>query len=102
MLQQIDRRAWAMSRPNKPADLDEQSWEATVRDELAAIDPALITRRVHPLSLASRHRLDDLDLDLLADAAVVDADQRSTRVRRAVQHRSISAPAPFALSRAAG
>src|SRR3546814_3851062 len=27
VLTQIDRRAWAMSRPNKPDNLDEQSWE---------------------------------------------------------------------------
>ncbi|WP_223878502.1 relaxase domain-containing protein [Microbacterium radiodurans] len=26
-LKQIDRRAWAMARPNKPTDLDEMSWE---------------------------------------------------------------------------
>ena len=75
VLQQIDRRAWALSRPNKPQDLDEQSWEATVRDELLAIDPT-ITRARPPVAVVAPS-LDDLDLDLLADAAVVDADQRS-------------------------
>lgn len=44
VLQQIDRHAWAMSRPKKPADLDEASWEARVRDEIAAIDPNLTPR----------------------------------------------------------
>ncbi|MFI8594653.1 hypothetical protein ACIGCK_09545 [Microbacterium sp. NPDC078428] len=43
VLQQIDRRAWAMARPNKPADLDEATWEARVHDEIAAIDPPLTT-----------------------------------------------------------
>jgi hypothetical protein len=28
-VQQIDRRAWAVARPNKPADLDETSWGRT-------------------------------------------------------------------------
>ncbi|MDN3496900.1 relaxase domain-containing protein, partial [Planococcus sp. APC 4015] len=77
VLQQIDRRAWAMSRPNKPASLDEHSWEATVREELATLDPRLALDRA-PVPLVSTP-LDTLDLDLLADAAVVDADDRSTR-----------------------
>ncbi|WP_100814019.1 AAA family ATPase [Microbacterium lacus] len=76
VLQQIDRRAWAVARPNKPADLDETSWETRVRDEIAAIDPSLITVRA-PIAVASTE-LDALDLDLLAAAAIVDADKRST------------------------
>lgn len=42
VLDQIDRRAWAVARPNKPADLDEMSWELRVRDEIAAVDPILL------------------------------------------------------------
>lgn len=76
VLQQIDRRARAVSRPNKPADLDEASWEARVRDEIAAIDPSLITPRA-PLSIAAID-LNAVDLDLLAAQAVVDANERST------------------------
>lgn len=76
VLQQIDRRAWAVSRPNKPADLDEASWEAHVRDEIAAIDLSLITPRA-PIPVAATD-LHALDLDLLAAQAVVDADERST------------------------
>lgn len=76
VLQHIDRRAWAMSRPNKPADIDEMSWESTVRDEIAAIDPNLIAPRAAVL-VAARD-LDAVDLDLLAAWAVVDADERST------------------------
>lgn len=76
VLQQIDRRAWAVSRPNKPADLDEASWEARVRDEIAAIDPSLARPRA-PIPVAATD-LHVLDLDLLAAQAVVDADERST------------------------
>lgn len=76
MLQQIDRRAWAVSRPNKPTDLDETSWEARVRDEIAAVDPSLTTPRAPvPVSATDPHAV---DLDLLAAQAVVDADERST------------------------
>ncbi|WP_425840955.1 relaxase domain-containing protein [Microbacterium sp. PA5] len=76
VLQQIDRRAWAVSRPNKPADLDEASWEAQVRHELATIDPCL-TRPRAPIPVAATD-LHALDLDLLAAQAIVDADERST------------------------
>lgn len=43
VLTQIDRRACAMSRPNKPAHLDEQSGEVTVRDEPANLDPGSLS-----------------------------------------------------------
>lgn len=75
VLAQIDRRAWAASRPNKPASLDEESWEVAVREELAAIDPALlIPRAPAPIAMPS---LDTLDIATLAASAVVDADDRS-------------------------
>src|SRR3546814_904135 len=77
VLTQIDRRAWAMSRPNKPDNLDEQSWEDTVRDEIAGLLPRFVLDH-SPVPLVST-RIDALDLDLLANAAVVDADERSTR-----------------------
>ena len=76
VLQQIDRRAWAVARPNKPAAVDETSWEATVRDEIAAIDRVLVAPRAS-VSISARD-LHDLDLELLAAQAVVDADERST------------------------
>lgn len=66
-----------MSRPNKPDNLDEQSWEDTVRDEIAGLLPRFVLDH-SPVPLAST-RIDALDLDLLANAAVVDADERSTR-----------------------
>ncbi|MDQ7880327.1 AAA family ATPase [Microbacterium sp. QXD-8] len=76
VLQQIDRRAWAVSRPNKPAELDEKSWEARVRDEIAGIDPSLTTPRAPTAVVTTDPRA--VDLDLLASQAVVDADERST------------------------
>ncbi|MFJ6652901.1 AAA family ATPase [Microbacterium sp. NPDC091313] len=97
VLQQIDRRAWAVSRPNKPADLDEASWEARVRDEIGAIDPSLITPRA-PLSIAATD-LHAVDLDLLAAQAVVDADERSTSCGGRFSIFDIRAGAIRALSR---
>ncbi|WP_457099338.1 AAA family ATPase [Microbacterium sp. P5_E9] len=77
ILQQIDRRAWALSRPNKPADLDEHEWENLVRHEIAEIDPALLLPRqpVNPPRTPVAH----VDRDLLAARAIVDADERSAR-----------------------
>jgi hypothetical protein len=97
VLQQIDRRAWAVSRPNKPADLDEASWKARVRDELAAIDPSLTTPRA-PIPVAATD-LHVVDLDLLAAQAVVDADGRSTSCGGRFSVFDIRAGAIRALSR---
>ena len=74
-LTQIDRRAWAVSRPNKPQGLDEGSWEAVVRDEIAEIDQTLRQER----ATVELDHVDPavLDRDLLAAMAIVDADGRS-------------------------
>ncbi|KAA9148659.1 AAA family ATPase [Microbacterium lushaniae] len=97
VLTQIDRRAWAMSRPNKPANLNEQSWEATVRDEIAGLLPRFVSDH-SPVPLVSTP-LDALDLDLLADAAVVDADERSTRSGGRFSQFDLRAGATRALAR---
>lgn len=97
VLQQIDRRAWAVARPNKPADLDEAAWEARVRDEIAAIDPCLSTPRA-PIAVASTE-VHAVDLDLLAAQAVVDADERSTSCGGRFSIFDIRAGAIRALSR---
>lgn len=97
VLQQIDRRAWAVSRPNKPTDLDEASWEARVRDEITAIDPSLVTPRA-PIQVAATDP-NALDLDLLAAQAVVDADVRSTSCGGRFSIFDIRAGAIRALSR---
>jgi exodeoxyribonuclease V alpha subunit len=97
VLQQIDRCAWAVARPDKPANLDEASWEERVRDEIAAIDPSLITPRA-PISVAATDP-QALDLDLLAAKAVVDADERSTSCGGRFSIFDIRAGAIRALSR---
>ncbi|MGX5770318.1 AAA family ATPase [Microbacterium trichothecenolyticum] len=75
-LHQLDRLAWAKARPNKPRDIDETSWERLITDELHAIDPTLTHSRPgvtpHPFPL------EELDLDLLAARATVEADTRAT------------------------
>ena len=57
-LQQIDRLAWAKNRPNKPGVVDESEWEQLIRDELLAIDPALLRPR-HGDESRERSRSDD-------------------------------------------
>lgn len=74
-LQHIDALAWARGRPGKPSRLDEGEWEEKVRAELAEIDPLLMWKR-NPARLESA-TLADLDRDLLAHMAIVDADTRS-------------------------
>lgn len=86
-----------MSRPNKPAHLDELSWEATVRGELASLDARVAVDRA-PVALVSTP-LHALDLDLLAHAAVVDADERSTRTGGRFSSFDLRAGATRALAR---
>jgi hypothetical protein len=76
VLNQIDHWAWAVGRPNKPGDLNEDDWAALVREELHTADPKLAIQR-SPAALPSV-AVEDLDLELLAAKAVVDADARST------------------------
>ncbi|MGC5172075.1 AAA family ATPase [Microbacterium sp. DT81.1] len=75
VLQQIDRRAWATGRPNKPGEVNEAAWGELIRDELMSIDPQVFERR-HPVR-PSEVTLDRLDLELLAARAIVEADARS-------------------------
>lgn len=74
-LHHIDVLAWAQGRPGKPAHLDEAEWEERVRTELGAIDPLLLWHR-NPARLEPSP-IADLDRDLLAQMALVDADARS-------------------------
>ncbi len=76
VLNQIDQWAWAVGRPNKPGDFYEDDWAALIREELSTADPTLgMARSPAPLLSVS---VEDLDLELLAAKAVVDADARST------------------------
>jgi exodeoxyribonuclease V alpha subunit len=76
VLQHIDRLAWAKNRPNKPGVVDESEWEQLIRDELRAIDPDLL--RARPATSPRAAFIEDVDRDLLAARAIVDADSRST------------------------
>ena len=76
VLQHIDRLAWAKNRPNKPGVVDESDWEQLIRDELRAIDPNLL--RARPATSPRVVFIEDVDRDLLAARAIVDADSRST------------------------
>ncbi|WP_417564154.1 AAA family ATPase [Microbacterium sp.] len=75
VLQQIDRLAWAKSRPNKPGEINELEWEQLIADELRHVDPHIVALRrpVSPRSVA----ITDVDIGLLAARAVVEADARS-------------------------
>lgn len=76
-LQQIDRRAWATARPNKPGRLDEATWEELIRGELSAIDPTVSRPRAAVRPQPTDTNL--LNLGLLAARAVVEADARAVR-----------------------
>ncbi|WP_251450871.1 AAA family ATPase [Microbacterium sp. Marseille-Q6648] len=97
VLNQIDRHAWALSRPNKPTDLDEAAWASRVRDEIATIDPELVADRA-PVSLPAMG-IEALDPELLAAAAIVDADKRSAARGGRFSAYDIRAGAIRALSR---
>ena len=76
VLNQIDRWAWSTGRANKPHDLDEDNWASQIRAEVRAADPTMARSR--PAATASAVTIADIDLDLVAARAVVDADDRST------------------------
>jgi hypothetical protein len=75
-LRSIDRRAWALGRPNKPGRLDENDWERLIRDELRALDPNILDRHPGKTITLEHGRIEDIAG--LAARAVLDADQRST------------------------
>lgn len=97
-LQHIDELAWAKDRPNKPPHIDEQEWEARIRDELTGIDPALIGAR--SATLLAPTPIADLDRDLLAAMAVVDADDRSVSSNARFSAWDVRAGAVRAVARA--
>jgi hypothetical protein len=71
----IDRRAWALGRPNKPRRLEEDDWERLTREEIAEIDPRALSPDGPVLAPATR--VEQVDVELLALRAVADADARS-------------------------
>ncbi|MBO1741903.1 AAA family ATPase [Leifsonia sp. PS1209] len=76
VLNQIDQWAWAAGRPNKPGQLDENDWASVVLTELLNADPQLVQPR--GAKVARPIAIEDLDIELLAAKAIVDADGRST------------------------
>ncbi len=76
VLIQIDQWAWAAGRPNKPGQLDENDWASIVMAELLNADPELALPR--DAKMARSIAIEDLDIELLAAKAIVDADGRST------------------------
>ena len=71
----IDRWAWAQGRPGKPTSVDEREWETLIREEITGLDP-LATKRRTPVTIGGRS-LAEVDRELLAATAVVEADRRA-------------------------
>ncbi|MFP3467571.1 AAA family ATPase [Leifsonia sp. SIMBA_070] len=76
VLTQIDQWAWAAGRPNKPGQLNEEDWASLVLAELLRADPEL--SRPRGASWIRSVAIEELDVELLAAKAIVDADARST------------------------
>jgi exodeoxyribonuclease V alpha subunit len=91
VLTAIDRWAWASGRPNKPGTVDEDSWAQLVRDELSALDPDVLAGRA--AAAVRVVAIGDLDRELLAAQAIVDADRRSAGSGGRFSHYDIRAGA---------
>ncbi|MGP6177765.1 AAA family ATPase [Microbacterium sp. A196] len=75
VVQAIDRQGWAINRPGKPTDVNEDEWSTLTKEELLRLDANVMAIRA-PTNARARDR-DVLDYDLLARRAVADADNRS-------------------------
>ncbi|WP_286299408.1 AAA family ATPase [Microbacterium suwonense] len=75
VVQMIDRRAWAINRPDKPSMVNEDEWSELTKQELLQLDTTVLTPR-SPV-VPSGRGIEWVDRDLLARRAVVDADDRS-------------------------
>ncbi|MEY9853507.1 exodeoxyribonuclease V alpha subunit [Leifsonia sp. EB41] len=76
VLTQIDQWAWSAGRPNKPGQLNEDEWSSIVTAEILHADPEAAQPRT---AIGARTlAVEDLDVELLAAKAIVDADSRST------------------------
>lgn len=76
VLTKIDQRAWATGRPNKPGQLNEEDWASIVMAELLHADQGV--GRLRTAVDVAAVGPEELDLELLAAKAIVDADARST------------------------
>ncbi|MBN8424406.1 AAA family ATPase [Microbacterium esteraromaticum] len=75
VVQMIDRHAWAINRPGKPSDVNEDEWSELTRAELLRLDAEVLSPR--PPTAAPKRGIGWTDPDLLARCAVTDADDRS-------------------------
>lgn len=75
VVQMIDRRAWAINRPDKPSMVNEDEWSELTKQEILQLDTTVLTPRL-PV-VPSGRGIEWVDRDLLARRAVVDADDRS-------------------------
>lgn len=109
LIESWDRRAWAMDRAQKPADLDEDQWRDQVRREIADIDPALVTRRdpapdgpAHrgPAAAQDEPAREPLDRDRLTAYAVSWTDQRAIRSQGRFSRIDLRAGATMAVAQA--
>ena len=76
VLTSIDRWSWAAGRPDKPAEVNEDSWANLVRSEIGAIDRHILQKRRTSVKIAVVD-IAALDRDLFAARAVADADKRA-------------------------
>jgi len=75
VVQMIDRRAWAINRPDKPSMVNEDEWSELTKQELLQLDTAVLSPL--PPVVPSGRGIEWVDRDLLARRAVADADDRS-------------------------
>ncbi|WP_431198032.1 AAA family ATPase [Leifsonia xyli] len=75
VLTQIDQWAWSAGRPNKPGQMNEEDWASIVMAELLRADPDV--GRPRTAVGTSSVGVENLDVELLAAKAIVDADARS-------------------------
>lgn len=78
LIEAWDRQAWAMGRAQKPGELDEAEWAATVRSEIASIDPAAVKMRA-PVSFEPASLAEPVDFEQLSAHALSVTDQRAVR-----------------------
>jgi len=74
-----DSRAWAEGREQKPGEIDEEDWQATVRRELADLDPAILRPRAPLPTMPTEMGFGSVDRQELANYALGWVDQRSIR-----------------------
>lgn len=73
-----DRLAWAKDRPAKNEDVDPTTWRERIREELLALDPTILERRL-PEDSPRRADASYVDVKLLVDEATEELNNRAQR-----------------------